>query len=74
MALIGGADYNYIMNLYNNTDNENENVDDIYEKIEKFVNLHYDAQKKEKFDNLYYLLIALDCQLVEKEKELKLII
>ena len=71
LALIGGTDYNYIINIYNNTDNENENVDEIYEKIEKFVNLHYDEKKKESFDNLYYTLIALDCQLVEKEKKLK---
>ena len=27
-----GADYNNIMNIYNNTDNANENVDEIYEK------------------------------------------
>ena len=71
LSLIGGTDYNYIINLYNNTDNANENVDEIYEKIEKFVNMHYDSQKKENFDNLYYSLITLDCQLVEKENEIK---
>ena len=71
LALIGGTDYNYIINIYNNTNNERENVDEIYEKIEKFVNLHYDEKKKENFDNLYYSLIALDCQLVEKEKKLR---
>ena len=71
LALVGGIDYNYIINLYNNTDNENENVDEIYEKIEKFVKSHYDEKKKESFDNLYYLLISLDCQLVEKNNKLK---
>ena len=71
LALVGGIDYNYIINLYNNTDNENENVDEIYEKIEKFVKSHYDEKKKESFDNLYYLLISLDCQLVEKNNKLR---
>ena len=71
LALVGGIDYNYIINLYNNTDNENENVDEIYEKIEKFVKAHYDDKKKESFDNLYYLLISLDCQLVEKKNKLR---
>ena len=71
LSLIGGTDYNYIFNLYNNTDKENENIDEIYEKIEKFVNMNYDIKKKESFDNLYFLLISLDCQLFEKENKLK---
>ena len=71
LALIGASDYNYIINIYNNTDNENENVDEIYEKIENFVKMHYEGSKKENFDNLYLLLISLDSQLVEKDNKLK---
>ena len=71
LSLIGGSDYNYIINLYNSTNNSND-VDKIYEKIENFVNQYYDNIKKENFNNLYYLLISLDCKLKQKENYLKL--
>ena len=70
LSLIGGSDYNYIINLYNSTNNSND-VDKIYEKIENFVNQYYDNIKKENFNNLYYLLISLDCKLKQKENYLK---
>ena len=68
LNLIGGTDYNYIINLYNSI-NDNENRDKIYEKIEDFVNKYYDQEKKENFNNLYYLLISFDCKLAQKQKQ-----
>ena len=68
LSLIGGTDYNYIINLYNSI-NGNENEDKIYEKIEDFVNKYYDQEKKENFNNLYYLLISFDCKLAQKQKQ-----
>ena len=69
LNLIGGTDYNYIINLYNNT-NINNNADKTYEKIEAFVNKYYDQEKKENFNSLYYLLISLDYKLAKKQKRL----
>ena len=69
LSLIGGTDYNYIINLYNSI-NGNENEDKIYEKIEDFVNKYYDQEKKDNFNNLYYLLISFDCKLAQKQKEI----
>ena len=68
LSLVGGTDYNYIINLYNSID-DNENRDKIYEKIENFVNKYYDQEKKENFNNLYYLLISFDCKLTQKQKQ-----
>ena len=68
LKLIGGTDYNYIMNLYNNI-NDNDNMDNAYEKIENFVNKYYDTNKKDSFNNLYYQLISLNHNLNKKEKE-----
>ena len=68
LKLIGGTDYNYIMNLYNNI-NDNDNMDNAYEKIENFVNKYYDTNKKDSFNNLYYQLISLNHNLNQKEKE-----
>ena len=73
LALIGGTDYNYIINLYNSANNNNSKVDAIYEKIEAFVNKYYDQEKKENFNNLYYLLISFDCKLTKKQNEIKYI-
>ena len=67
LKLIGGTDYNYIMNLYNNI-NDNDNMDNAYEKIENFVNKYYDTDKKDSFNNLYYQLISLNHNLNKKEK------
>ena len=67
LKLIGGIDYNYIMNLYNNI-NDNDNMDNAYEKIENFVNKYYDTDKKDSFNNLYYQLISLNHNLNKKEK------
>ena len=72
LALIGGTDYNYIINLYNSANNNN-NADKVYEKIENFVNKYYDQEKKENFNNLYYLLISFDCKLSKKQNEIKYI-
>ena len=72
LALIGGTDYNYIINLYNSANN-NSNVDKIYEKIEAFVNKYYDQEKRENFNNLYYLLISFDYKLAKKQNEIKYI-
>ena len=69
LSLIGGTDYNYIINLYNSI-NDNENRDKIYEKIEDFVNKYYDQEKNDNFNNLYYLLISFDCKLAQKQKEI----
>ena len=69
LNLIGGTDYNYIINLYNNT-NINNTADKTYEKIEAFVNKYYDQEKKENFNSLYYLLISLDYKLAKKQKRL----
>jgi len=66
LKLIGGTDYNYIMNLYDSTNN-NDNVDKIYEKIENFVDKYYDEDKKDNFNNLYYQLISLNHNLNKKE-------
>ena len=66
LKLIGGTDYNYIMNLYDSTNN-NDNVDKIYEKIENFVEKYYDEDKKDNFNNLYYQLISLNHNLNKKE-------
>ena len=66
LKLIGGTDYNYIMNLYDSTNN-NDNVDKIYEKIENFVDKYSDEDKKDNFNNLYYQLISLNHNLNKKE-------
>ena len=66
LKLIGGTDYNYIMNLYDSTNN-NDNVDKIYEKIENFVDKYYDEDIKDNFNNLYYQLISLNHNLNKKE-------
>ena len=69
LALIGGTDYNYIINIYNSA-NESNNVDKVYEKIESFVNRYYDQEKRENFNNLYYLLISFDCELAKKQNQI----
>ena len=74
LMLIGENDYNYIMNFYNTDIKEQNKIDEIYEKIENFANQNYSVDKKEKFNNFYLLLIPLEYQLREKEKELKNII
>ena len=66
LKLIGGTDYNYIINLYDSTNN-NDNVDKIYEKIENFVDKYYDEDIKDNFNNLYYQLISLNHNLNKKE-------
>ena len=69
LALIGGTDYNYIINIYNSA-NESNNADKVYEKIESFVNRYYDQEKRENFNNLYYLLISFDCELAKKQNQI----
>ena len=70
LTLIGGTDYNYIMNLYNSANDFNNDTDKIYEKIESFVNRYYDQEKKDNFNNLYYLLISFDYELSKKQKQI----
>ena len=45
------------------------NADKVYEKIESFVNRYYDQEKRENFNNLYYLLISFDCELAKKQNQ-----
>ena len=68
--LIGDNDYKYIMNLYNIGIKDQNKIDDIYQKIEDFVDKNYSKEKKEKFNNCYLLLVSLDCQLAKKVEEI----
>ena len=68
--LIGDNDYKYIMNLYNIGIKDQNKIDDIYQKIEDFVDKNYSKEKKEKFNNCYLLLVSLDCQLTKKVEEI----
>ena len=70
--LIGKDDFDYIMNLYKMTDNDDDVSDDLLKQIEKFINdKKYTEEKKEAFDNLYYMLILADSKNAMLEKELK---
>ena len=70
--LIGKNDFDYIMNLYKMTDNDDDISDDLLKQIEKFINdKKYSEEKKEAFDNLYYMLILADSKNAMLEKELK---
>ena len=70
LQLIGDNDYKFIMNLYNIGIKEQNKTDDIYQKIEDFVNKNYSTEKKDKFNDCYLLLISLDCQLTKKIEEI----
>ena len=70
LQLIGDNDYQYIMNLYNIGIKDQNKIDDIYQRIEDFVNKNYSKEKKDKFNNCYFLLISLDYQLTKKVEEI----
>ena len=70
--LIGKDDFDYIMNLYKMTDNDDDVNDDLLKQIEKFINdKKYSEEKKEAFDNLNYMIILADSKYAMLEKELK---
>ena len=55
------------MDYYSKTNNK----DNLYVEIEKFADTNYPKEKKEKFMDLYLLLIKIDSQILEKEEEFK---
>ena len=65
--LIGEEDYKIFMDYYSKTNNK----DNLYVEIEKFADTNYPKEKKEKFMDLYLLLIKIDSQILEKEEEFK---
>ena len=71
LKLIGEKDFNYIINLYSKIENNPEEVDEIYKKIEEYIKDKYEDSKKEQFGKLYLSLISYDCQFVKKEQQLK---
>ena len=74
--LIGKNDYEQIMSYYKRAifSEDNKNYDDNYQKIENFTMEKYDRNTKEKFDNLYLLLVSKDTQMNIKQNELKSIV
>ncbi len=67
--LIGEDDYNYIINLYEKVDKKP--TEEIYQKIEEFYKDKYKNDGKKIFQQLYFSLIAYDCQLSKKQRQLK---
>ena len=68
LELLGEDDYKYVMELYSIIDKSK--IDEIYYKIEEYVQ-KYDEDKKDKFDMLYFKLISTDCQIQQKNSDLK---
>ena len=68
LELLGEDDYKYVMQLYSIIDKSK--IDEIYYKIEEYVQ-KYDENKKDKFDMLYFKLISTDCQIQQKNNDLK---
>lgn len=68
LELLGEDDYKYVMELYSIIDKSK--IDEIYYKIEEYVQ-KYDENKKDKFDMLYFKLISTDCQIQQKNSDLK---
>ena len=68
LELLGEDDYKYVMELYSIIDKSK--IDEIYYKIEEYVQ-KYDENKKDKFDMLYFKLISTDCQIQQKNNDLK---
>ena len=71
LKLIGEKDYSYIIDLYSKIENNPEEVDEIYKKIEEYIKDKYEDSKKEAFGKLYLSLISYDCQFAQKEQQLK---
>ena len=69
LKLIGEKDYKYIMDLYDNRIKEQNKIDEIYKKIEDFANKNYFIEKKEQFNNCYFRLVSLECQLGKKNED-----
>ena len=67
--LIGKDDYEFIMNLFENNNKEQNKNDEACEEIENFCNNKYSPDKKEKFLNYYLSLICNDCLLSKKYNE-----
>ena len=69
LKLIGEKDYKYVMDLYDNRIKEQNKIDEIYKKIEDFANKNYFIEKKEQFNNCYFRLVSLECQLGKKSED-----
>ena len=67
--LIGKDDFEFIMNLFENNNKEQNKNDEACEEIENFCNNKYSPDKKEKFLNYYLSLICNDCLLSKKYNE-----
>ena len=68
--LLGENDYKYVMNLLKWGD-KLSNRDEFCQKIETFASEKYNKEKKENFDDMYYQLISIYCQINKKEKQIK---
>ena len=71
MKLVGKNDYKVIMDLYAKIENFGNNVDEVYEKIEDFVGKKLKNEKRDSFNGLYYSLITADCQLTQRNQQIK---
>ena len=71
MKLIGKNDYKIIMDLYTKIENFGNNVDEVYEKIEDYVGKKFKNEKKDSFNGLYYSLITADCQLTQRNQQIR---
>ena len=69
--LIGKEDYEFIMELFEKNIKEQNNNEEIYEKIESFSKNKYSSEKKEKFFYYYLLLVYNDNLLDKKNKEIQ---
>jgi hypothetical protein len=54
------------MNQYNININEQNRIDEIYEKIEDYANKNFTEEKRKKFFENYLLMINYDYQLGKK--------
>ena len=61
--LIGEKDYDFIMNIYKNSNNEND-LDSMYTQIENYSKEKYKDENKYKFDDLYLQLVSNDSQIL----------
>ena len=61
--LIGEKDYDFIMKIYKNSNNEND-LDSMYTQIENYSKEKYKDENKYKFDDLYLQLVSNDSQIL----------
>ena len=67
--LVGEEHYKNIIELYSKF----KDKDNIYEELEIYIdNNHFNKIKKEKFSDLYLLLLSINSQIKEKQKEQKI--